>query len=630
MLKILRENAGSWIVKALLGIIVFVFVLWGIRSGDSKKNQEVATVNGEAVSVDEYRNTYQNMIAQMRQQFGSNLNDEMIEMLQLEKQALNRLIDKKLLLQESRKLKIDISGKELAESVKNAPMFQNEGVFDFNIYQAVLKNNDLTPEMFEKMQKEAMTIEKLRSIIIDNVKVSENEISEWHTWQNTVVDINYVAFSADDQKEIAPSDEEMESYYKENGDKYKTLPKIKASYVQINADDYVAKAEVTPEEIKSHYEENIQMYETPKSVSASHILIKVPVEGGSALEAEKKTAIMGILEQVKQGKDFAELAKTYSEDPGKNNGGKLGFFKYEDMVKPFADKAFSMKPGEISDPVRSQFGWHLIKVEEVKEASKKSLEEATAAITETLKKRKAKTLAYNDAETVHEAIVNGDDLNLAAGSVSAKVLTTDFFSQKDPISGIPENAKFAQIAFSLPLLETSDVEEFETGYYIIRADEKIEPVIPDLKEVVEKVKSDLSSKMRQDAALADAKAFLKAVKEGAVFSNEAQKKGFSVKATGPFKRQDEVPGLGFEKEIAQAAFKIAKPGEVCGEVLTGKQNYYVISLKERNAPDKASFEADRGEIQDLLLQKKESALFEKWIAQVKNESKIDIRPGFLD
>ena len=626
----MRENAGSWIVKILLGIIVIVFVLWGIRSGDPKKSPNVATVNGEVVSVDEYRTAYQNMIAQMRQQFGANLSDEMIEMLQIEKQALNRLIDKKLLLQESRKLKIDVSEKELADAVKNSPMFQNEGVFDFNIYQAVLKNNNLTPEMYERMQQESLTIEKLRSILTDNVKVSENEISEWHAWQNSVVDINYVVFSPERQPDIAPSDEEMNKYYKENGEKYKTPPKIKASYVQFDTDVYLSKAEVTPEEIKTYYDENNQMFETPKTVSASHILIKVPVEGGGSLEADKKKIILDVLAQLKQGKDFSELAKTYSEDPGKENGGKLGFFKHEDMVKPFADKAFSMKPGEISDPVRTQFGWHIIKVDDVKEASKKSLEEATVAIVETLKKRKAKTLAFNDAETVYEATVNGDDLSLAAESVSAKIITTSFFSQKDAIPGVPDSAKFSQVAFSLPIMETSDVVEFETGYAIIRADEKIEPAIPELKEVVEKVKGDLTAKMKQEAALADAKQFLKAVKEGASFSDESQKKGYTVKSTGPFKRQDAIPDIGFEKEIGQAAFTLSKPGEAGGEVLKGKENYYVISLKERKTPDKASLETERGEIEDLLLRKKESALFEKWIAQVKNESKIDIKQGFFD
>jgi len=626
----MRENAGSWIVKVLLGIIVIVFVLWGVGSNDSNKYQDVATVNGEPVSADEYQQSYQNLVAQMRQRFGNNLNDEMIEMLQIETQALNRLIDKKLLLQESGKLKIRISDEELAESIKNTPMFQNEGAFNANIYKTLLRSNGLSPDVFETMQREGMTIEKLRSMVIDNVKISDSEISEWYNWQNAAVDINYVMFSPDDKKDISPSDAEIETYYKENGDKYKTEPKAKASYIRLNPEDYMVKVDIPPDDIKNYYEEYIQEFESPKTVAARHILIKVPVESGEKVEEEKKAAILDILKEAKAGKDFAELAKKYSEGPSKENGGYLNAFKYEDMVKPFSDQAFSMKPGEISDPVRTQFGWHIIKVEKVNEAAKKSLEEATPGITDKLKTQKARTLAYNDAETIYEAIVNGDDLSLAAETASQKVETTDFFSEKDPIKGIPNSFKFAQATFSLPVMETSDVEEFEDGYYIIRLDEKIEPRVPDLKDVIESVRVDLVAKMQNDAALNTANEFLNTVKKGVAFADEAQKIGLAIKSTGLFKRQEAIPEIGYEREISQEAFTLKTPDQVNEAVLKGKKGYYVISLKERKLPDPENLAKEREEIKTNLLQKKESGLFEDWLAQLRSESEITIKEGFLD
>ncbi|MBU0995877.1 MAG: SurA N-terminal domain-containing protein [Proteobacteria bacterium] len=630
MLRLMRENAGSWIVKVLLGIIVIVFVLWGVGSNDSNKYQDVATVNGEPVSADEYQQSYQNLVAQMRQRFGNNLNDEMIEMLQIETQALNRLIDKKLLLQESGKLKIRISDEELAESIKNTPMFQNEGAFNANIYKTLLRSNGLSPDVFETMQREGMTIEKLRSMVIDNVKISDSEISEWYNWQNAAVDINYVMFSPDDKKDISPSDAEIETYYKENGDKYKTEPKAKASYIRLNPEDYMVKVDIPPDDIKNYYEEYIQEFESPKTVAARHILIKVPVESGEKVEEEKKAAILDILKEAKAGKDFAELAKKYSEGPSKENGGYLNAFKYEDMVKPFSDQAFSMKPGEISDPVRTQFGWHIIKVEKVNEAAKKSLEEATPGITDKLKTQKARTLAYNDAETIYEAIVNGDDLSLAAETASQKVETTDFFSEKDPIKGIPNSFKFAQATFSLPVMETSDVEEFEDGYYIIRLDEKIEPRVPDLKDVIESVRVDLVAKMQNDAALNTANEFLNTVKKGVAFADEAQKIGLAIKSTGLFKRQEAIPEIGYEREISQEAFTLKTPDQVNEAVLKGKKGYYVISLKERKLPDPENLAKEREEIKTNLLQKKESGLFEDWLAQLRSESEITIKEGFLD
>ena len=630
MLKLMRENAGSWIVKVLLGIIVFVFVLWGVGSVDSNKHQEVATVNGDPISVDEYQEAYQNMIAQVRQRFGNNLNSDMIEMLQLEKETMNRLIDKRLLLQECDKLNIIVTEDELVESIRNTTVFQNNDAFDPNLYRAILRSNNLTPEGFEAMQKQAMTIEKLRSMVVDNVKVANDEITEWFNWRDTKVDIDYLLFSPQQKTEIDPSDEELEAYFKEHGEKYKTPEKARASYVCLDTETYLNEVSVPEQEIALYYDEHQEEFESPKTVAARHILLKVPVEAGEALDIEKKAEIEAILLQAREGKDFAELAKTYSEGPSKANGGYLNAFKYEDMVKPFADKAFAMKPGEISDPVRTQFGWHIIKVEEVNEESRKSLETATPEIREKLKTRMARNKAYNDADAIYNAILNGDDLNQAADTLSLEIKTTDFFARNEPIKGIDQGYKFANIAFNLPVMETSEIEEFDNGYYIIRLDERIDPKIPDLADVAAEVSVDLRSRMQNDAALSDANDILSLVKSGTTLTDAATEKSIPLSSTGLFKRQDQIPDIGSEREISQAAFKLTTPGQVNDTVIKGRKGYYVIALKARQLPAPEALNAEKEDIRDELTRKKEGMLFEEWLAQIKSNSEITIQEGFLD
>lgn len=631
MLKLMRENAGSWVVKVLLGIIVLVFVFWGVGSVDSKKNQEVATVNDESITVDEYRQTYNMLINQMRQRFQNNFSDEMIEMLQLEKQALTNIIDRKIMLQESRELNMTVTDEELVESIRNVNVFKNQnGAFDQTMYTAILRQNNLTPELFEAQQKESLMIEKLRSFILSNVKVSENEMLEWYQYQNTSVDINYVFFSQESHNDINPSDEEIEAYYKENGEKYKTDPKARASYVKISADEYKSTLNIPDEDIKMYYEENTEEFSSPKTVAARHILIKIMPEATEKMEADAKARITDILEMAKKGEDFAELAKKYSEGPSKTSGGYLNAFKYEDMVKPFSDKAFSMKKDEISDPVRTQFGWHIIKVEEVNEETKLSIEEAKPEISRKLSERKSKTLAYDEAEKIYNALIDGDDLEQAADSIDKKIITTDVFSQKDKIVSIQDSSKFAQIAFSLPLMETSDIEELSDGYYIIRLNEKIAPQIPELSEVIGKVTVDLKSKMQDEAAANEANEFLTALKNGAQIDEECEKKGLVVKSTGLFKREEAIPVIGYERGISQAAFELSETNPLPSNVQKSNKGYYVIRLKERKTPDASNFLQEKKNIADSLMNKKKNSVFTSWLAQIKNESVISIKEGFLE
>ncbi len=179
MLYLMRKYARSWLIKLLLGAIVVVFVLWGVGSYKSQKNTRVASVNGETITLEEYKETYGRIIEQLRQQFGSRLDDDLIKFFRVKQQTLDQLIDKRLLLNEARRLNFQVSDIELAQAIRNIGAFQSGGVFDSRRYRDVLSRNRLTPETFEVSHREVMLIDNFKAYIEGNVKVSDPEALDW-------------------------------------------------------------------------------------------------------------------------------------------------------------------------------------------------------------------------------------------------------------------------------------------------------------------------------------------------------------------------------------------------------------------------------------------------------------------
>jgi peptidyl-prolyl cis-trans isomerase D len=624
----MRKHAGTWMIKIILGAIVVVFVFWGVGSYTSRRSGRVASVNGTIITIDDYRLSYSNLIEQVRQQFGNNLNDELIQMLQIRKRALDQLIDRSLMLQTAEKFKLTVSDEELAESIGNIGAFQTAGVFDNQRYKNMLNRNRLTPETFEVQQRDALIIGKLQAFISGNIKVSDLEAQQWYTWNNTEVDIDYVILEPQRYKNIEPTDEEIANYFDQHKDSYKTDPQIKVRYLYFKPEDYADKVTVTEDDIREYYESNPEKFKSPKTVEARHILIKLDPDAKAEDVESARQRIETVLEMAKQGQDFAELAKKYSEGPTKTKGGDLGAFQREAMVKPFADKAFSMEAGEISEPVRTRFGWHIIKVGKINPEKTTSLSEAKGDILKNLKADLSKNIAYDEAEAVYDESFEGRDLNAIAEERNLKIQTTEFFSQKNPPEELKNGARFASFAFSLPTNEISDVQDFGDGYYLIEILDKVPAQISELDTVKSKVKKDLVKEKQNAKAREEAEALLAELKDGESFDTVSQKFKLTPKKTGFFKRNDSIPTIGFERDMARVAFRLSDNNKLAEEVIKGQKGYYVINLRERRKPSLEGFEKEKTEISERLQQQKTLKTFDAWLTQLKNESQITIEEGF--
>ncbi len=630
MLRLMRKQAGSWLIKILLGAIVVVFVFWGVGSFRSQRGGRVALVNGDQITLDEYTETYNNLIEQLRRRFGNNLDEDMLKQLQVKRQALNQLIDNKLLVQESKRLKFRVSKKELADAISNFTAFQRAGIFDSRLYRDILDRLRMTPEAFEEAQKNAMMIDKLRTLITSSAKISDQEALEWYNWVNASVNIDYVFFDPNQYKDIHPSDEELKTFFENHKENYKTDAMVKVRYLNFNPDAFRSKVELSDEEVREYYDENLETFKIPKTVEARHILLRVNQDADPETVKKTKNRALDILKLAKEGKDFAELAKQYSEGPTRDKGGYLGKFKKEAMVKPFADMAFSLKAGEIGEPVRTQFGWHIIKVEKVNEASITSFDDAKKNIQKNLTDDMAKSLAYDEAETVSNDAIEEEDLINAAKERNMKILATDFFSSKGPIKGIKDSSKFASVAFNLTDKEISNVQEFENGYYILQLADKIQPKIPALDKVKEKVRLELIKEKQDEKAKADSETLLAALKSGKTMNTESKKFNLTPKTTGFFKRNGSIPEIGFERDIAEVAFQLTDKKQLPENVLKSSKGYYVIQFKDKKISDPENFSKEKEEMKNRLLAQKKSSIFDALLAQIKSKSEITIKEGFLE
>ncbi len=628
MLSLMRKHASSWIIKFLLAAIIVVFIPWGVQQYTSGRSSRVAEVNGSIITLDDYRSTYTNLVEQVRQSFGNNVNDELIQTLGLPKRALDQLIDRALMLQAAEKLSIQVSDDELAQSIGSIGAFQTAGVFDNQRYLNMLSRTQLTPEAFEVQQREAMVINKLQGFISGNIKVSDTEAQQWYKWNNTEVDLDYVLIEPQQIKNIKPTAEEIQSHFEANKEKYKTDPELKIRYLYLNPQNYLDKLKILEEDIADYYESNLDKFRTPQTVQARHILMRVDQNATPEQVKDARQRIEDALKLARDGQDFAELAAEYSEGPTKSKGGDLGTFRRQDMVKPFSDKAFSMQAGEISEPVRTDFGWHIIKVEKVNPATVQSLDEARTEIEDKLKADRSRNLAYDEAEAVFDATFEGQQFIDIAKERGLKMINTDFFTQKKGPAGTQNARQLAEAAFKLPLNEVSEIQDLGNGYCLIEALEKRPAQIPELKDVEAEVKKDLIKEKKDAEALRQAQSILTELENDTTLTAAADKLNLKAQTTGLFKRNDSIPGIGYESEIAGAAFKLSDSDAFHKEPIKGQKGVYVIKFKDRKEPSLEGFEKEKSDIKARLLQQKSFKAVETWLNRIKEESEIVIADGF--
>lgn len=630
MLKVLRKRKRSWIISAVLGAIILVFIFWGIGTLKVDKRSIAARVNGKPITAAEYARAYQQQINYYRNIMRDQFNDELLEKMNLKQNTIRMLIDKELQLQEAKKQGIIVSTEDVQKKIASERIFQKDGVFDKDLYLRVLKVNRILPGDYEEAVQESLAIEKVQKKAADSIHIADKEIEDVFNSENKKINLQYIAVGGMKfEKGVSITDEEAKAYFEKNKPQFKLPTMVKAAYISIPFKDLAQKIKISEAELKEYYEKNLNEFQTQKEVSVRHILIR-PASGApdakKAKEDAKKKA-EEILALAKKGGNFAALAKKYSDDKASGSqGGSLGYFKQGEMVKPFEDAAFSMKKGEISSIVETEFGYHIIKVEDVKEARLIPFKEAKNTIIKKLAEAKAKKSALDTASEIQKAVsAEKKDLKDAAAKKNLKLIETRFFSETDTGIELARDAELKKTCFALKPGEISGAVETENGVYIVKVLERKEEHIPAYEEAASAVKTALVKAKAREKAKEAADAVLKRLKQGEDLQKLASKEGYAKGESGFItKAQGYIASIGLYVGDKPDIFSLTKDNPYYSQAVPQGNKFYIFKLKEIKEADKSEFEARKNEIKNRLFQQKHQEALNKWLDDLKSKAKIEI------
>jgi len=625
LLSMMRKHAKSWLIKVLIGIIAVVFIFYFGYSFRAKKGLKVAYVNGELISGMEYQKAYWDLLEALRRQYKDVWNDNLIKVFDLKNRALDNLINQKLISQEARKIGLDVTESEIQQAIMDYPAFQIDGQFDMRRYMGLLSQNRMQPEDFEVSMAKELLDGKLRQFLLTFMPITDQEVLDYYSYANEKIKISYVQFKPEKfKKSINPDQASLETFFKDRREEYRVPEKIKLAYLLIDPDTFKDKVEVKDDEIEDYYEYNMDTFLQPKEVKARHILFKLSQDAGEAEEKEVREKATEVLEEARKGNDFATLAKKYSEGPTKSSGGDLGYFTAGRMVKPFEDTAFKMKKGEISDLVRTRFGYHIIKVEDVKEARTKALDEVRDQISKTLLKTGSAELAHEYALSLIDQMPYDADLAKYAAERELEIKNTGEFSQDQPIPGIGGDDKLRQSLFSLRKGETSELLELKDKFYIFQVSERKESYLPEMAEVTDKLKDDYLTYRSAEEAKAAAKSYLTALKEGKSWDEAAKEKQLEIEETDFFTRRGPVPKIGHAPDLLETAFSLNRSNRYPDTIFKNDKGAFVIRWEASEGIDEDNYQEEKEKYRFSLMQTKHRRAFQVWIDRLKKKAEIEI------
>jgi peptidyl-prolyl cis-trans isomerase D len=436
VLEAIRKHAKGWLAKVILALIAITFALFGVDSymkGD-KSGGMVAEVGKVGISSEELTREIQAQGDRMREALGPAFDPTIIETADFRKQVLDSLIERKALLQEARKLKMLAPDAYIASVLGQIPAFQQDGAFSQQRYEAVLRQNGRTPAQFESELQQAFMLDAITSPVALAAfpsTTSLTQIARLVAQQREISWADLPASAVASQIKVTPAD--VEAYYAANKTEFTQPEQVRAKYLVLDIDAVAAGIVVSEQAVADYYAANAAQFGQPEQRGASHILIAADKGADAATRAAAKAKATELYETLQKAPErFGELARTHSQDPGSAaQDGSLGSFGRGMMVKPFEDAVFSMKPDQISEPVESDFGYHIIRLDGIEPAKVAPLAEVRAAIVEELRKQQAQKvfadLAENFSNLVYE---NATSLQPAATAAKLTIRQSGWMTAK--------------------------------------------------------------------------------------------------------------------------------------------------------------------------------------------------------
>jgi len=626
MLDRMRRHK-AWLQWSLV-LVVLAFIIFYIPdflrgSGtDASSGDTVASVEGHAITSGEFRRIYEAQLQQYRATYGGQMSDQLLKQLGIENQILGQMVDEQASIAEADRLGIQVSDEEVRRAIFSIPAFQENGHFiGDQRYQQLLRAQrpPLSPTDFEDGIRKTLRITKLRETLTNWLQVPDKELEQEFRRRNDKVKLAVVNFSADKFRgQVTATDQEIAAYFDAHKNDFKVPEKRKIRYLAIDIDAIRAKVVVPPADVERAYNDNIEQYTTPEQIRASHILLKTEGKDDAAVKKQAED----ILKQAKAGADFGELAKKYSEDEGSaKNGGDLDYFTRGKMVPEFDAAAFAMQPGQISDVVKSQFGYHIIKVTDKKPGTQRTLAEMRQQLTDQLAYERAQAQAADLAARLEKQISKPSDLDKVAKAQGLTVQESGFFARDEPIMGLGPSPEGAAQAFQLKIGDVSPAVRTSRGFAFVTPVAKQDPYIPKLDEAKDKVRDEVVKNKARELAKQKAAEVAAKLKSGD-FDKAAKAAGVDVKTTELIARDAPIGDLGVSPAVDDVAFML--PAGAVSDPIATDNGAAVIKVLEKQETSPADYALQKDKFREDLLADRRNRFFGAYMVKAKQRMKIEV------
>ncbi len=559
MLQAIRDKVTGWIAYGIIFLISIPFALWGVNSYlGGGEALSAATVDGEEISLTALDQAYANYRQRLSQLFGGSIPESFGSESILRKQVLEQLIEEFALRQYIQNQRYRIGDAELNRTIRTMEVFQRDGQFNPEMYQSQLRSLGYSPLGFEQEMRQNGSMQQFQNGIRATAFTIPSIEKQFSSLNNQTRKIRSLTFSVN-QADILADDSEIEQLYQSQADRYRTAEKVKIDYVELNLDSVKQGIEVNEEDVYARYQENRGVYTSTEIREASHILIKAG-EGEEVDQALSK--ISEVRQRIVNGESFADLAREFSEDPGSAaDGGNLGEIERGVMVQTFEAALFALQVDQLSEPVKTGFGWHLIKLHAVNGGEILPFESVKAELKDEIKNELAEGQIYDLVENLANlAYEQSDSLQPAAEQLDLSVQTSDWF-ERFAGEEIAAEQKIREAAFSSEVLQQRlNSEAIELGnnrVVFIRLNQHQAAQPQPLEEVREVVRSEIIRNKAREQSLEAGKKALTELSSGKTFSDLAEEWSVPIKDFGFIKRDQNDIGA----SILNRAFSMPKPDQ---------------------------------------------------------------------
>jgi peptidyl-prolyl cis-trans isomerase D len=623
MLQNIRDNSQGWIAKTIIGVIVALLALTGVDAifTSTSNSQNTAEVNGEKITSAELSQAVEMQRRQLLQQLGRDFDASQLDEKLLREAALNGLIERTLLLDSAREANFAFSQQALDQIILKTPEFMVDGQFNAERFDQVIRQLGYSRLQFRQMLEQEMLIGQLRAGIANSGFVTDDQVQAFAALEKQTRDFATLTLNAD-LNAVSLSDDDIKAYYNAQASEFMSPEQVVLEYVELKKDAFFDQVEVTNDALQSAYQSEIANLAEQRR--AAHILIEVNDELN---DQQAKAKLVAVQNRLEQGEDFAALAKEVSDDSGSaGEGGDLGFAGPGVYDPAFEEALYALTENTVSAPVRSEFGWHLIKLLDTQAPEVPSLASLEEKLKRDIKAGQVEQRFVEVSKDLESAAFEASDLAQPAQELGLQVKTTEAFGRQGGIEGLTANPQVIQAAFSDEVLEdgsnSSVIELDPNTVVVVRAKEHNKPEQLPLEQVAESIRAQLTKVRASEAVKAKGEEQLAALRTGKTPVTQADaKQGWNVVEAATRSHE------GIEPVVLQALFRMPKPERTDKPTFTGismsNGDFVVIRLNGVSQPQQALSEDDKVMYSRFLASREGQQDFAAFRKQLEEKADIE-------